>query len=283
MRSTTVVVGIDIGFSEQRRSTAVAAIDLSADRTVLGVRRCTAARSDISAALADVLGPEARAAACAIDGPLRPGLALSSRRRLCERLLVLGKMGKRCRPGEVLTPQGFRLHQAATAAATLVAPRVLPPPACVPEKVLPVPPAALCEAFPSAFMAFLVPEGSFDHLALVPRGRKTDWLYEEMLAGRSFAAMLADLLGARSTRHLMRQMAAVTNHDERAAVVCAVTALCLIRCRFAAVGDDKGGYIILPPRERWAPWVADALDASIAALRTRGIRASAPLLLPDRP
>ena len=46
----------------------------------------------------------------------------------------------------------------------------------------------------------------------------------------------------------------VKNHDDRAALVCALTALCVAARQFTAVGDDDYGWIILPPYQKFAPW-----------------------------
>lgn len=48
-------------------------------------------------------------------------------------------------------------------------------------------------------------------------------------------------------------------HDERAAIVCALTAICVLRGRYTAVGETSGGYFFLPPWPLWAPWAREAL------------------------
>jgi hypothetical protein len=50
------------------------------------------------------------------------------------------------------------------------------------------------------------------------------------------------------------------HHDERAALVCAVTAVCAYKGRYVAVGDVSGGYFFLPPWPLWKPWAIRALD-----------------------
>jgi hypothetical protein len=49
-------------------------------------------------------------------------------------------------------------------------------------------------------------------------------------------------------RRLERQISDVRNHDDRAALVCALTALVVAKGEFVAVGDDVDGWMILPPR-----------------------------------
>ena len=56
-------------------------------------------------------------------------------------------------------------------------------------------------------------------------------------------------------------LAGVTNHDDRAALVCAMTALCVTTGNFTAVGDADG-WIILPPPEAVCEWASHDLEAN---------------------
>jgi hypothetical protein len=62
--------------------------------------------------------------------------------------------------------------------------------------------------------------------------------------------LISDLLPGRS---LVDIFEAVTNHDDRAALVCAITSLCVASSRYSSVGDSQG-WIILPPRDYIQPW-----------------------------
>ena len=55
-------------------------------------------------------------------------------------------------------------------------------------------------------------------------------------------------------RRLALSLTAIEDHDERAALVCALAALCIVAGDFTAVGDDEDGWIILPPRRQFADW-----------------------------
>jgi hypothetical protein len=48
--------------------------------------------------------------------------------------------------------------------------------------------------------------------------------------------------------------------------VCALTALCVLRGKYVAVGEKEGGYFFLPPWSMWADWARGALDTQ----RTKG-------------
>lgn len=235
----------------------------------LSVRRATGRSEDVAAAVREVWDGE-RIDACAVDGPLRPGLAASAERRPCEQVLTLGVMGKRCRPGEVVTPQGFRLHEAATAAARMLSPFCQPPPTASAAAVVPVAGHALCETFPAAFIAVLLSEQSLRELDRVPRYRKTGWLYRRLLASSKLRMLLRLACPGAACEKVVGAMAKLRNRDEQAAAVCAIAAACFAQCQFAALGERSGGYIVLPPASAWDAWARDAVAANIARLSGGG-------------
>lgn len=49
-------------------------------------------------------------------------------------------------------------------------------------------------------------------------------------------------------------------HDDRSALVCALTALCLVSDDFVAVGDEEDGWIVLPPPTLVRPWAMELLE-----------------------
>jgi hypothetical protein len=67
----------------------------------------------------------------------------------------------------------------------------------------------------------------------------------------------------------------VTDHDERAALVCALSALGVAVGRFVAVGAQEDGWVMLPPREEWGRgeagrWAEDTLRRNVASVRRDG-------------
>jgi hypothetical protein len=77
---------------------------------------------------------------------------------------------------------------------------------------------------------------------------------------------LQHILPGRTVRGALE---AVTNHDDRAALVCAITALCIAANNFTAVGDDDG-WIILPPWKFIRSWARKALEANESEEERRG-------------
>ena len=48
-------------------------------------------------------------------------------------------------------------------------------------------------------------------------------------------------------KRLENPLESITNHDHRAAFICALAALCVARKQYVAVGDPEDGHIVLPP------------------------------------
>jgi hypothetical protein len=70
----------------------------------------------------------------------------------------------------------------------------------------------------------------------------------------------------------------IVNHDDRAAFVCALTALSVATADFVAVGDDDG-WIVLPPRQfiqsrQWSLLSINAGEEEAGALRSEDAQQS---------
>lgn len=241
------IVGLDVGFARDRPTSGVAhlgAAGLSlghataewADR-----RRLLSAADDV-----DVV---------AIDAPLVP--TLDHGQRVVERLLCGGRFQRRCKPGASHVPgTGMQLREAGRASADQLAsitasrplrhdfPRVWPP-------------RNVVEAFPNAFLGVCVADDVYAGMQRLKRGRKFDWLYEHWCATDLFTACGAavGIAGAAVARCHENG-----HHEERAALVCLLTAASVATGRYVAVGDPQGGYIFLPPWTLWASWARHELD-----------------------
>jgi hypothetical protein len=104
---------------------------------------------------------------------------------------------------------------------------------------------AVVEAFPTSFLGVLIenPSGLSAH-----RGNRSDTFYVYLDRSGSLLNLLHHLLPGRAI-HFDK----IKDHDERAALVCALTALCVAAGEYTAVGDDDG-WIVLPPRSLIRPW-----------------------------
>lgn len=115
---------------------------------------------------------------------------------------------------------------------------------------------AVVEAFPTTFLGVMVdgPE------ALESSEKRSDQYFAHLARAGRLDRVLEGLLPGRGPA---KSPAAVKDRDERAALVCALTALCVVAGDFTAVGDDQDGWIILPPRRQFADWAWTRLRENV--------------------
>jgi hypothetical protein len=90
------------------------------------------------------------------------------------------------------------------------------------------------------------------------RGDRSDTFFKHLTETGTLQKLLLDLLPGRS---LALPLSGVNNHDDRAALVCALTALAVAAGDYTAVGDANG-WIVLPPRRFIDDWAWDDLEAN---------------------
>lgn len=240
-----VLLGIDAGYSKTVRSTGICVICPDAPSPVRAVR--VWARDTIFAA-DNLLAGEAPTS-IGIDAPLTPILGQARYKvvkqyRECERMLSGGIFQKRCKPGPTNSPRGLALHKQATKVANALSLRF--------------PKALLVEAFPNAFLGVMLPNKAF---ALpIRRAIKSDVFWEQcFFKSRIMRILLTELFAADGPR-IFEAGKQLTNHDERAAFICAITA------RSAALGTHsscagRDGTIVLPPGIFVKAWAREHLSS----------------------
>ena len=108
-------------------------------------------------------------------------------------------------------------------------------------------PLAIVEAFPTAFLGAMIEEPP------PLRGReRSDAYFADLAENQSFERFVRRLLAPRIWNRI--EPRDIRNHDDRAAFVCALTALSVAVGEFTAVGDERDGWIILPPQWAFADW-----------------------------
>lgn len=255
------VLGIDVGFSQKRASSCYCLLAWRAGRVRLSFQKVGIARQERADKLRGVLGNKKRLEAVAIDGPLTQSLRLVPHYRAAEALLSRGVFQKRGKPGQTSSPTGQQLHDHATQFARLIL-------AAQDQGGLdldrashlePIHELAVVEAFPNQFLAALIPERAIPQLH-----RDASDRFWELAAG----ATLGNLLGMLLPGHSFEcSLEAIKDHDERAALVCALTALAIARGQAIGVGDPVDGDIFLPPSESWGASVSGGGSWMEAALR----------------
>ncbi len=247
------VLGIDVGCSQSRKSSAVCRLDWTECEIVWANARFRAVEPERADTIAGVAGT-APLCAAAFDGPLRTGLGIIGRYRTADRMLTrrLGRLiGK---PGQPSTPVGRLLNLHANLCVAAVLARCRLGPACHAGRIHDT---AIAEAFPSSFLGVMIETPG---TLAARRADRSDVFFRHLAEAGTLHRLLGHLLPGRS---VAQHAASVTNHDDRAALVCAMTALCIAARDFVAVGDDNG-WIILPPARFVQPWALDALKANAA-------------------
>ena len=127
-------------------------------------------------------------------------------------------------------------------------------------------PVRIVEAFPNLFLAALLDEDTIPEL----NRNASDRFWEVALSEREpLPRLITALLPGRT---YSGDLKAVTNHDHRAGLVCALTALTVLHGTHVAVGDAVDGDIILPPLTHWGtgsgsiPWLQRELLSALESL-----------------
>ena len=183
-------------------------------------------------------------ACAAFDRPLGSDLKPIGVYRIAERMLTRRLQRLIGKPGQSNTPVGKQLNSHTNECAKIVLEL---------EKLVPamhrtaIHARAIVEAFPSSFLGLMI---AGPLLLDAQRGNRSDIFYVHLARAGVLTRLISDLL---PNRRLVDIFEAVTNHDDRAAVICAVTSLCVAASRYSSVGDRQG-WIILPPRDYIQPW-----------------------------
>lgn len=252
------VLGIDVGWSLKRRSSAACLLEWSDDKIFWQIKRFRAIETEYLPLLNELtMGKQLLSAA--FDGPLCRGLQAIGRYRKAEKLLTckLQQIGK---PGQSNSPNGIKLNEQANKYAKAVLAACTLSPATHQHKIHD---HAIVEAFPTSFLGLMV--GSPRDIP-IRRKAKSD-VYFDHLAGNG---TISNLLGYLLPGHIHEQaITQIRNHDDRAALVCAITALAVTVGKYSAVGDDNG-WIILPPQPFITPWAKDILLKNDCELGSNG-------------
>ena len=245
--ATPALLGVDVGFAKSKKTTGLAWFGNSTIETALtGSSWSERSRS---------LPRGVRFAIAALDAPIVPADNYDAPRG-CEHAFYGGAFWNRCRPG--LSHHGRRGlalsdagRQAAQQFAAVLEPVAAPFGPCV------LPTTPIIEAFPNAFMGVLLPAASFAGWSTALGKAKSDWLYEQVVEAGLFRNLLSKLDLA--SLSVLRKFEQAQHHDERAALICLLTAMFARSGDAVIVGDTGGGWFWLPPMTFWVPWARAAL------------------------
>lgn len=244
------LLGVDVGFSEQRRTTGLAWFSNGGVQTTITGSSWSERERDLPAGITFRLA--------ALDAPIVPDRGAGPRG--CEYIFYGSAFARRCRPGLSHYGRGLGLRNAGARAAKEFA-------AVLVRDALPYGPSVfaslpIIEAFPNTFMGLLLPEGRFLSWSTSLRLAKSDWLYEQLIELGILRKLLDRLvLNDSRFRNVFEQ---TTNHDQRAALVCLLTAMFAVDRTATIIGDKHGGWFWLPPIDLWAGWAQDSLKLALS-------------------
>lgn len=202
----------------------------------------------------------------AIDGPIIPTKDNSSLVRGVESLFQRGvfQLRYKCSASHV-SGTGQQLRSAAAQAPDVLT-------QCAPCEADTNHPlirgGRLVEAFPNAFLGVCITQDAFAQMPRLRRGKKFDWLYDQWLSENIGERLALD--SPAEVTLLWKAMSETQDHEERAALVCLMTAACVACNTFTAVGDESGGWFFLPPWSAWADWAKEETDRQAERLTRCG-------------
>jgi Protein of unknown function (DUF429) len=242
------ILGVDVGCSPTRRSSAVCRLDWNPVRITWTIERFAANESERPKTLQRLADRPLLVAA--FDGPLCGDLEVIGRYRHAERMLTRGLQPLIGKPGQSSTPvgRGLNLHANSCAQTILATGQLLSA-----THAHAIHAKAIVEAFPSTFLGLLIERPEALH---TKRNKRSDDFYEHLVEVGTPSHLLDWLLPARQTSSRFEE---VTNHDDRAALICALSALCVAAGEYGAVGDSDG-WIVLPPQPFVRPWAISHLE-----------------------
>lgn len=231
------IIGIDVGCSPTRRSSAICRIDWSESAVEWEIKRFRALDPDRKNVI-DPMVAGRRIVAAGFDGPIRRGFDPIGRYRTAERMLTRGLGLLIGKPGQSSTPVGKLLNDNANKCVRYVLDNADLYDA---QHGVSIDQKAVVEAFPSSFLGMMIDNPK---QVAARRRDRSDKFFRHLASTGLLQALIQHLLPG---RRLALDPSSVVNHDDRAALVCAFSALSVAAADFVAVGDDDG-WIILPPR-----------------------------------
>ena len=266
-------LGIDVGYSKRRRSTGLCLLEVTPTSIRWQCLNTGTAEDQRLKDLRNLVPCGAHLLGVGIDGPLTPGLRVVPHYRSSDALLTRGVFAKRGKPGATSAPSGQQLHLHATLLAKLVLQLQDEAHLTLAQSTHPNPvhPSRILEVFPNAFLSVLLADVDFCNRPLHRNASDVFWevaVREESYLENLFKALTPG-------RRLAKPLESVTDHDHRAALLCALAVLCAAQNRYVLSGDPVDGDIILPPHEFWGkgpkgisePWAENALRQSVKAVR----------------
>ena len=255
---TEYYLGIDVGYSKDKPTTGLCLITLENGHLKWPCLNTGSQKIERLADLRSLIPEGTTISAVGIDGPLTTDFQLIDRYRAADAFLSRGAFQKRCKPGNTNSPNGQLLHYHATELAKLVLElndegylRVED--AGHPDRIHQT---RVVEAFPNAFLGVMLEGARCDQICDQIKGTEQKKKSDEFWKAAVGKHLLHDLIG-RLVPQIGLGKLDISDHDHRAAFVCALAGLCVAKNRYVSVGDPVDGNICLPPFNVWGVELGD--------------------------
>ena len=253
------LLGVDVGFSKERKTTGLAwriggAFGVGRTGTSWEIRKRQVPHVPYSVA--------------AFDAPIIPQHEGCPYRE-CERLFYGGPFWNRCRPGlSHREKRGLPLRQAGADAASQFVALVSGSP--IATEIAVRAGTGIIEAFPNAFLGVLIPDESYKNSDRREGEHKSDWMYRKVAEQGTLKKLLSklDWTGHDTVKVFAEQAGPHGNHEIRAALVCLMTAGFAASSAAVTVGTPAHGWFWLPPWKFWEHWAQKALESQLQRLIT---------------
>ena len=124
------------------------------------------------------------------------------------------------------------------------------------------------EAFPNAFLAVLIPEVELLSAPRLKRGRRFDWLYEQIATTGRLELTLSKKLDM--SDEFWGRLRTEKDHELRAALICLLTAALAAQGTATMVAESTGGWFWLPPWSLWQAWAKRGLESAATRMASKG-------------
>lgn len=262
------VLGIDVGYAKKRKSSGVALLYWNGGAIVWEAIHCAA--RDVGETVKRLLKGYGVSVldAVGIDGPLAQRFGRIKGYRSVDALFMRGEFMRRGSAAKAVDDSPFVEKTRETAIWVRDHLKVKPWDETGGFRIHS---KRIVEAHPVQFLGVQLTEKWFDGNGQALKGnrKKSDAFYQALQAEDQPLRRLVERLVPEA--RLARPLEFASNHDDRAAVVCALTALCAALGRYVAVGDPENGAVVLPPVESWGGlprWAETEMQSSLEEIRS---------------
>ena len=116
------------------------------------------------------------------------------------------------------------------------------------------------------FWGVLMPEVELLAAPKFKRGRRFDWLYDQMVTTGRLESLLSRSLNLPDV--VWHRLRSETNHELIAALIYLLTAAPASKGTAAIIGEAEGGWLWMPPWSLWQPWATQGVESGAKGMES---------------